>query len=614
MNDDILAQLNPSQQEAVKYLGGPLLILAGPGSGKTRVLTYKAVWLIKKNFSPQEILLLTFTNKAADEMKQRIFNLLNKKINHFPFAGTFHSFCVRVLRQDGEIIGIPADFIIYDEDDQKELIKQAMKEINISSENFSPFSILKAISQAKNELISALEYPQYINGDYQFTIARIYLTYERLLKKYRALDFDDLILKTVFLFENYPEVLRKYQNRFNYFLIDEYQDTNRAQYLLTKLLASKNKNLTVVGDACQAIYGFRGANYRNLLNLKEDFPNLKIINLEENYRSTKIIISAAWDLIRKNTTHPVLKLYTANPKGDLITLYQAKDQEDEAFFIVETIKNSPRSLSDFAVLYRTNAQSRVIEEAFLKAGIPYILVGGFRFYERKEIKDCIAYLRLLINPEEEVSLRRVQLLGKKRWKKFEEFRKKFIWQNYSSLEILDKILEVTNYLEKFSSQKEEDLSRLENIKELRSVAAEYPSLVEFLERVSLLSQEYLSISSNGEKKAVTLMTVHAAKGTEFPVVFLVGMEEGLFPHLKSLEDKEGIEEERRLCYVGITRAKEKVYLSFASSRFYFGRWFHSLPSRFLSDFSSEYLELIVSPYLKENIQENEKFQNSGDFF
>lgn len=597
---DILSHLNPSQQEAVTYLKGPLLVLAGPGSGKTRVLTYKTAWLIKKGYSPSEILLLTFTNKAAEEMKKRVWQLTGFVP---PFSGTFHSFCVRVLRKEGERIGIPSNFVIYDEQDQISVIKEAVKEINVSSEKISPSSALRAISQAKNELISALEYPQYAFGPHQITLARIYLTYERLLSKYHALDFDDLLLKTVYLFQKHPQVLAKYQDKFAYVLVDEYQDTNQAQYTLTKMLSLKRKSFSVVGDAAQAIYGFRGANYRNLSSLKDDFPEIKIIKLEKNYRSTQVILDVAWEIINKNTTHPVLKLSTSNGKGEPVTIYQAKDQQDEAWFILKEIENSGRPFSDFVILYRTNAQSRVLEEVFLKAGIPYVLVGAFRFYERKEIKDCLAYLKLLLNPSDEVSLKRVKLLGKKRFKKFEEFRKKGEWRSFSPLQILDEVLKETGYLEKFNSQDEEDIFRLENIKELRSVAAEYPSLEEFLEKVSLLSQEHLTnLKENNQLNAVTLATVHAAKGTEFPVVFLVGMEEGLFPHLRSLEDKTGIEEERRLCFVGVTRAKEKLYLTYASSRFYLGKYYHSLPSRFLNDIPQDLTEVVISPYLCQDLK------------
>ena len=583
MTSGILAHLNPSQQEAVVFDKGPLLVLAGPGSGKTRVLTYKTTWLIEKGIAPENILLLTFTNKAAEEMKKRIEKLTGKIP---PLSGTFHSFCARILRKEGKAIGIRPGFLIYDEEDQRETIKAAIKEIDVSPQSFNPSLVLNLISQAKNELISALEYPDYAHGSFQLTVARIYLTYQRLLKEYNALDFDDLLLEAVRLFQKEPKILEKYQQQFDYILIDEYQDTNQAQYVLTQLLARKKRKLCVVGDASQAIYGFRGANYRNLLNLKNDFPELKIINLEHNYRSTQIILDAAWEVIRKNTSHPVLKMKTDNTGGQPVFIFCAKNQEEEALFVLKKIMESGRPHKDFAVLYRTNAQSRVVEEVFLRAGIPYILIGGIRFYERKEIKDCLSYLRLIVNPDDKVSLKRVEKLGKNRFKKFKELREKIKDKNFSTLEILDKILKATGYLEQFDPKDNEDLGRLENIKELRSVASLFPRLEDFLENVALLTAEYLPANSgklDGEFEAVTLMTAHAAKGMEFPVVFMIGMEEGLFPHLKSLTDKESIEEERRLCYVGMTRAKEELYLTYARRRLYFGQTLVNQPSRFILD-------------------------------
>jgi len=584
----ILSHLNSSQQEAVIFDKGPLLVLAGPGSGKTRVLTYKTAWLIEKGLAPENILLLTFTNKAAEEMKKRIEKLTGE---FPPLSGTFHSFCARVLRREGKAIGIPPGFLIYDEEDQRETIKMAMKEIDVSPQSINPSLVVNLISQAKNELISALEYPNYTQGSFQLTVARIYLTYERLLKEYNALDFDDLLLKTVRLFQEEPKILEKYQQQFEYILIDEYQDTNQAQYVLTQLIARKKRKLCVVGDASQAIYGFRGANYRNLLNLKNDFPELKIINLEQNYRSTQIILDAAWEVIKKNTSHPVLKMKTDNIGGQPVFIFCAKNQEEEALFVLKKIMELNRSYKDFAVLYRTNAQSRVIEEVFLRAGIPYILVGGIRFYERREIKDCLSYLRLIANPDDKISLKRVEKLGKNRLEKFKKLREKIKDKNFSTLEILDKILKATDYLNRFDPKDTEDLGRLENIKELRSVASLFPKLEDFLENVALLTAEYLPVNSgkiNREFEAVTLMTAHAAKGTEFPVVFMIGMEEGLFPHLKSLTNKESIEEERRLCYVGMTRAKTQLYLTYTRRRLYFGQNLANQTSRFIVD---------IPPYL-----------------
>lgn len=596
----ILNDLNPSQQEAVKHQEGPLLVLAGAGSGKTRALTYRAAYLIQeRGISPENILLLTFTNKAAGEMKERIRKLLitNNKllITNLPFAGTFHSFCARLLRQEGKAIGLSANYLIYDETDQRETIKRALEKLDIPQKDFNPRSVLNAISQVKNELIPALEYPQYAKGPYQTTVARIYLTYQRFLKDAQALDFDDLLMETVRLLKKEDVVLKKYQHRYQYILVDEWQDTNHAQYVLTKLLAKKWRNLNVVGDASQSIYGWRGADYRNLIRLQEDFPEIKIINLERNYRSTQTILDAANEVIKHNHSHPILKLWTKNPQGEKISFYQAQSEKDEADFIIRAIqehllKSKQKNLNQFAVLYRTNAQSRVIEEQLLHTGIPYTLVGGVRFYDRKETKDVLAYLRLLINPQDKVSHQRVEKLGKRRFKKFIELAKKLKGEEIEKLttsEIMDETFETTGYLELYDPEREEDLMRLENIKELKSVAAEFPQLIDFLENVALVQQEYLpagvGLSKEKKNNAVTLMTAHAAKGLEFPFVFMVGMEEGLFPHSRSLLDQSEIEEERRLCYVGMTRAKQKLFLSSATRRLYFGQRSINMVSRFLSE-------------------------------
>ncbi len=595
--NSILTQLNPAQQEAVAFGEGPLLILAGAGSGKTRALTYRAVYLIQEKKIPSNnILLLTFTNKAAGEMKERIQKLLGHSHPNLPFAGTFHSFCARLLRKEGKVMGIPVNYSIYDESDQIETIKLAMVKVDIPAKEYKPASILNTISQAKNELISAMEYPQYARGHFQEAVARVYLAYQKLLKDYQALDFDDLLFETVRLFQKEKPVLKKYQNQFQYVLIDEYQDTNQAQYALTKLLANKWRNLCAVGDAAQAIYGWRGANYRNLMNLKNDFLDLTIINLERNYRSTQNILQAANEVIKKNTRHPILKLWTKNEAGDKVTAFETGNELEEAQYIINTIVSQNGDYSDYVVLYRTNAQSRVIEEAFLHAGLPYILVGGTRFYERKEIKDCLAYLRLLANPKDMASYKRIQKLGKRRMKKFmdfaEEFDKKKSKTKLTTLKILDKVLRATDYLDLYEKKDEKDLARLENIKELRSVATEFPKLDSFLENVALVQQEYLPQHPLGNKKknAVTLMTAHAAKGTEFPVVFMVGMEEGLFPHSRSMMDKEELEEERRLCYVGMTRAKKKLHLLYTRQRLYFGQRSANPPSRFLADIPQDLVE------------------------
>jgi len=617
----ILADLNPSQQEAVKFGQGPLLILAGAGSGKTRALTYRAAYLIQeKGVRPENLLLLTFTNKAAGEMKERIRQLLitnsQLPITNLPYAGTFHSFCARILRKEGQLINIPPNFVIYDEADQKETIKQAIAKLDLSPKDFNPLSVLNTISQAKNELISALEYPQYAKGHYQTTVARIYLTYQRFLKEAEALDFDDLLMETVRLFKQAEGVLARYQDKYQYLLVDEWQDTNHAQYVLTKLLAKKWRNLNVVGDASQSIYGWRGADYRNLTRLQDDFPELKIINLEQNYRSTKNILQAANEVIKNNRSHPILQLWTLNPEGEKIFLYQARNEKDEADFIIRTIQehlltSKKNDLNNFAVLYRTNAQSRVVEERLLLASIPYNLVGGTRFYDRKEIKDILAFLRLLANPKDMVSYQRLEKSGKTRLKKFLEFTKKQKnkeTEKLTTLEMMDRILEATGYLDLYNPEVEDDLMRLENIKELRSVATEFPDLISFLENVALVQRESLpsnkllptshfSLPTSSNREAVTLMTAHAAKGLEFPVVFMVGMEEGLFPHSRSLLDPFEIEEERRLCYVGMTRAKEKLFLSFASRRLYFGQRGENLVSRFLGEIPTSLFQTPgISPF------------------
>jgi len=564
----ILADLNPAQQEAVQFGDGPLLILAGAGSGKTRVLTHRVAYLISQGVAPEEIVLLTFTNKASEEMLRRVSALLRQ--GFVGQGGTFHSFCARLLRRRNP------DFVIFDEADQIDTIKQAMSAVGVDAKMVKPSSVLHTISGAKNELIGPLEYANYARGDFQKMVVRVYMAYQQLLKKYEALDFDDLLIEAVKFLREEPEL------RWKYVLVDEYQDTNKAQYEITKLLAKKYRNLTVVGDASQAIYSWRGADYRNLQLLKQDFPDLTIINLEQNYRSTQTILDAANKVISKNKNHPILKLWTDKSGGAKISVYEADSESDEASFIVTKLQsNKVTEYSDYAVLYRTNAQSRVFEEAFLHAGIPYVLVGGTRFYERKEIKDVVCYLRLIMNPEDNVARKRAEKLGKTRLAKLEPSGTK-------TIEILDSVLKSTGYIELFNPDEEEDLARLENIKELRSVAMEFPKLPEFLENIALTEREANRRRSSGS--AVTLMTLHAAKGLEFKNVFLVGMEEGLFPHSRALMDPEQMEEERRLAYVGMTRAMDKLYLTYARRRLYFGTRNNNPVSRFLADIPEELLE------------------------
>lgn len=608
MTDGLLNDLNADQASAVSHTDGPVLILAGAGSGKTRVLTYRVAYLIGvKKVPANEILMVTFTNKAAGEMKERVRSLLSgirSAKPELPFAGTFHSFCAKVLRTDGVHVHVPPNFVIYDDGDQIDAIKDVMKKLDISPKLYNPRAVLSTISQAKNELIGALEYPQYARGNFQETVARVYLGYQKLLLENEALDFDDLLLKTVRLFTDHREILGKYQEKYHYVLVDEYQDTNKAQYELTKKLSGRWRNLTVVGDASQSIYRWRGADFRNIVNFKADYPDVAVFNLEQNYRSTQIILNAAFSVISKNTSHPILKLWTNKEGGDRITLYEARNETDEATYLIHAILQSGKPYSDFAVLYRTNAQSRVLEEAFLHAGIPYTLVGGTRFYERKEIKDVLSYLRLLANPKDTVSYNRVEKLGKGRLQQFltlaDEYRKDAMLIGLSTLDLLDQILERTRYMELFDANVEEEAMRLENIKELRSVAMEFPVLIEFLENVALVEKEEASRRKNRQdnpdssRGAVTLMTLHAAKGLEYRTVAIVGMEEGIFPHSRSLMERDELEEERRLCYVGITRAKEKLYLTYANRRLIFGSRNQNMVSRFIADIPEDLLDLQVS--------------------
>src|SRR3989338_2076444 len=589
MEKDFPRELNQLQQQAVTHTDGPMIILAGAGSGKTRVISYRVVHLIQNGVDPLRILCITFTNKAAGEMKQRIHRFLaERNIATQPFIGTFHALCARILRKEAPHVGISHRFVIYDQQDQDDAIKEAMKRLALSPKDYKPYSVLATISQAKNELITPNEYKQIARGHFQEIAASIYTIYQSILTENDALDFDDLLLKAIELFKN-PRIQETYQNRFQYVLVDEYQDTNRAQYLLTKTLAGKSRNICVVGDFSQSIYSFRGADFRNLSRFKEEFKDAKTFSLSQNYRSTQTILNAAYAIISKNTTHPVLFLWTNNKGGEQITIHEGKNGQDEATFIVETIgklmyeKKLP--LSDFAVLCRTNAQSRIIEEVFLLNAIPYVLVGGIRFYERREIKDVLAFLRCLTNPKDMVSLNRIEKLGKNRTLRFLEFQKSHQDTKKPTIEILDEVLEQTNYLSLYDKQDEGDRERLENIKELRSVAIEFPNLTDFLENVALVEQEYTPKDSS----VVTLMTLHAAKGLEFPVVFMVGMEEGIFPHARSLMDRNELEEERRLCYVGITRAKENLFLTYAQRRLIYGQSSSGVISRFILDLPQEIL-------------------------
>lgn len=597
---DILNKLNQEQQEAVLYNEGPMIILAGAGSGKTRVLIHKVLYLIhEKGLDPSEILMVTFSNKAAGEMKERVE--LAVKSPSLPTISTFHSLCARILRRHGINIGIPHNFVIYDTQDQLAAIKECMSLLDIDAKQARPKAVLETISSAKNQLIDPKTYSEFAKGYFQEFVANIYPVYEGMLVENNALDFDDLLIKTLRLLREDPNTLDFYQGSFKYVLIDEYQDTNQAQYQLTKLLCGKYKNICIVGDFSQSIYSFRGADFRNLEKFKKDFPESKTFKLSQNYRSTQSILNAAYSIISNNSTHPILKLWTENAQGSDLVISETNDGHQEAEYIITKVKalqdkDPDLNLSDVAVLYRMNAQSRTIEEVFLHLSVPYKLVGGVRFYDRKEVKDVLSYLSLLSNPKDKVAKARLEKLGKRRFQSFEEYQKEFTEKKLSesekTIDILDEVLKKTKYLEKYDENDMEDLARLENIKELRSVAIEFPNLIQFLENVALVESEYLpDQKQNDPNNAITLMTLHAAKGLEFKVVFLVGMEEGIFPHSQSLFNVSDIEEERRLCYVGVTRAKDHLYLTYVRERTIFGQRASATPSRFIFELPEEVREM-----------------------
>lgn len=585
MPADIFSQLNRQQQEAVSYTDGPSVVLAGAGSGKTRVLVYKVLYLIEeKKVDPYSILMITFTNKAAGEMKERILKMTN--FQHLGFVGTFHSFCAQILRRHGEAIGLTPRFNIYDEHDQLDLIKQILKKME--TKKFSPGYFLNRISAAKNQLIDYKNYLE-IFSDYNASlVADVFESYQKKLKKNKAVDFDDLLVKTVELFTKNPMILKKYQERYRYILVDEFQDTNNVQYLLVRLLGKKYQNLTVVGDFSQSIYSWRGADIKNLEKFQADFSKSKVFYLEENYRSSQKILDFAYRVIVNNQTHPVLHLFTKNHHGEEVSFVELENEEKEAIFIAKEIIKLSENVDkpDLAVLYRTNAQSRVIEEVFLHYGLPYLLIGGTRFYERKEIKDILAYLRLLINPDDSVSLERVKKIGKKRFQDFKKYYQKVKEkiEEKTTDQLMEEIFYHTKYLELYDVDDENDFSRLENIKELKSVAVSFPNLTDFLQQVALVESEYFE----GERRSsgnqeVKLMTLHQAKGLEFSHVFISGVEEGILPHSRSIDDQFQLEEERRLFYVGITRAKRKLYITYTKKRFIFGRRTESVRSRFLME-------------------------------
>lgn len=627
---NLVYSLNDRQKEAVVNTDGPMLILAGAGSGKTKVLTTKVAYLIEeKNIDPNNILAITFTNKAAKEMKERIFKLEGNSAFYIQIS-TFHSFGLKILKENCELLGYEKNFTILDSDDSLSIIKKIMKELNIDANKYNPKAIKNVISNNKNEIIDPEKYSLYVNTDFDEIALEVYRKYEKSLKINNAVDFDDLLILPLKLFNNNPGVLQKYQEKYKYVFIDEYQDTNEPQYILSKMISAKYKNITVVGDADQAIFTWRGANYKNILNFEKDYKDAKVVLLEENYRSTKTILNAANNVIKNNKVRKEKNLWTQNEEGSKITYYKAFDEKDESNYVVNEIKKliekgvNPK---DICVLYRANAQSRTVEEAFLTSNISYNIVGSYAFYNRKEIKDLIAYLKLIYNNKDDVSLLRIinypkrgignkaienlaiksNVLDKSLYEvidsgkeldfknMIEEIKKE---ESHLTLtELIDMVLDKSGMKKSLEDEKsiEADI-RLENLEEFKSIAKAMEinegivSLEELLDKLALVSD--VSEQKNDNEDKVTLMTMHAVKGLEYDYVFIVGVEEGLFPHSNSLESNDELEEERRLCYVAITRAKKKLYLINARSRILYGKVSSNVPSRFINEISDEYIETI----------------------
>lgn len=664
---DTIRGLNLQQADAVQTTEGPMLILAGAGSGKTKVLTCRMAHLLNQGVRPYRILAITFTNKAAKEMRERVDKMAGLAAKDV-WLFTFHAFCARVLRHDIDKLGYGNNFAIYDTTDSKNLIKQVLKELNLDEKRFQPSGIASAISNAKNQLQDAAAYAKEASDFYQQKVAEVYTLYENKLRANNAVDFDDLLLLTLKLFQTNEDARTKYQDKFDYIMVDEYQDTNHAQYLLTKILAANHHNLCVVGDADQSIYGWRGADIRNILDFEKDYPEAKLVKLEQNYRSTQIILDAANAVIDNNTGRKPKNLWTDNGSGRKITYFQAADERDEARFMIEKTQELQDKeniqLGDVAVLYRTNPQSRVFEEMLVKSGIPYNIVGGTKFYDRKEIKDIIAYLRLIFNPSDALSLLRIinvprRGIGDATLAKLEAFAAENdmslfdVVSNSSQIpglssrfvnkldelastifelineaqavpvkELIDDVMNKTGYLEELQmSRSPQDQSRIDNLQELLSVAEDFAksgeedTLENFLAHVALVSD--IDNAELGEQ-AVTLMTLHSAKGLEFPVVFLVGMEEGIFPHARTLLDEEEIEEERRLCYVGITRAEKHLYLSNARMRMMFGHTVSYPSSRFLDEIPGRLVETFTRPVLHRttisHVEKPKEVRSSSNWF
>lgn len=626
--NSLLEKLNSKQKEAVLATEGPVLILAGPGSGKTATLTHRIAYLIQKGVAPENILAVTFTNKAANEMRERISNLVgtwNLEIGNC-FIGTFHSFASKILHVHAPRLGYLRNFTIFDEDDTLSLIKEIMKELEINPKQFSAGAVSNTISRLKSELITPGGYADASDlGDpFPKIIHGVYAAYEKQLREANSMDFDDLLMNVCLLFEKHPEILASYQDQFQYIHVDEWQDTNTSQYVLITQLAQKHRNITVVGDDAQSIYGWRNADYRNIFNFEKDFPQVKTVILDQNYRSTQIILDAAKVIIAKNRMQKKKDLWTERRGGEPLTIMPVENERAEAEFVVNSIKDLLRQgheLKDIVVLYRTNAQSRTLEEVCLENNFSYKIVGGIKFYQRKEVKDILAYIRLLLNPNDILSLKRIinvpaRGIGKQTLLKYlalyrtkigtertlvgiQEFEKTIadlkgkmaVLYTSTLLKYLAKKIKYQGYLDDNSTHAEE---RWENVKELISLAQKYDNLKppggleKLLEDVALMSEPD---EAEAKDNVVSLMTLHAAKGLEFPIVFMVGMEDGIFPHSRSLFNQQELEEERRLCYVGLTRAKEKIFLTFALQRKYFGSTQVNPPSRFLSELPEHLIEV-----------------------
>ena len=655
----LLEGLNEEQARAVQQTHGPLLILAGAGSGKTKTLTHRIAYLIaNEGVWPNEILAVTFTNKAAREMRERLGHLLGQDSSSrsfMPWMGTFHGICVRLLRQEGGTLGIAPNFVIYDEDDRQGLIKQAMKQLSIADKQIKPQAVSGLISNSKNELVTPDEFTASANYPFQQEVARIYTLYEKMRQEAGALDFDDLLTETVRLFVNYPDARAKWRAQFKHILIDEYQDTNAAQYAIVKQLVGEERNICVVGDDWQSIYSWRGADFTNILNFERDFPGATIIKLEQNYRSTGAILEAAHNVISKNLQRSDKKLWTAEPTGSPVQVHGNYDEAEEAYTVASRIGAQAaigaRRYGEFAILYRTNAQSYTLERALLQQRMPYQIIGGVRFYDRKEIKDIVAYLRLLYQPNDRMSFSRIvntptRGVGATSLEKF------MIWQagngmdiisslvnaeqtstltpraklalaklgstlrhlqikieqQASPSDIIEELIIATGYRDFILDGTPQAEEREANLGALISDAKAFLTLPDYLEEVALMS----SADTSSDTEKVTLMTIHAAKGLEFPVVFMVGMEEGIFPHSRVYEaGPSELEEERRLCYVGMTRARQELHLSYASSRLQFGQRGYNAPSRFLSDMGHEVARMTQPSFSRNNDDFDEYMDGPG---